>query len=80
MDGTNASQGKDVSRSRIGPDYFKTLQIPLLAGRDFDARDTVGAPKAAIVNQAFARLLVNGANPVGRRFLIEATPSSKETH
>jgi putative ABC transport system permease protein len=79
MDGTNASQGKDVSRSRIGPDYFKTLQIPLLAGRDFDARDTVGAPRAAIVNQAFARQLLNGENPVGRRFWIEATPSSKET-
>lgn len=78
MDGTNASQGKEVSRSRIGPDYFKTLQIPLLAGRDFDARDKVGAPNAAIVNQAFARELLNGANPVGRRFWVEATPGDPE--
>ena len=79
MDGTNASQGKEVSRSRVGPDYFKTLQIPLLAGREFDARDKLGAPKAAIVNQAFARQLVNGSNPVGRRFWIEATPGDAET-
>ena len=78
MDGTDARQGKDVSRSRVGHDYFKTLQIPLLAGRDFDARDRVGAPTRAIVNQAFARELLNGANPVGRRFWIEATPGESE--
>jgi putative ABC transport system permease protein len=78
MDGTDARQGKGVGRSRVGPDYFKTLQIPLLAGRDFDARDRPGAPKAAIVNQAFARQLLNGANPVGRRFWIEATPGESE--
>jgi predicted permease len=78
MDGTDARQGKDVSRSRVGPDYFKTLQIPLLAGRDFDARDRGGAPNVAIVNQAFARQLLNGANPVGRRFWIEATPGASE--
>ena len=78
MDGTDARQGKDVGRSRVGPDYFKTLQIPLLAGRDFDARDRAGGPNAAIVNQAFARQLLNGANPVGRRFWIEATPGASE--
>ena len=32
MDGTDVSKGKEISRSRVGPDYFKTLQIPLLAG------------------------------------------------
>ncbi len=78
MDGSDSRQGLGVNRSRVGPDYFKTLQIPLLAGRDFDGRDTVGAPKAAIVNQAFARQFVNGANPVGRRFWIEATPGDSE--
>lgn len=79
MDGTDARQGKEVNRSRVGPDYFKTMQIPLLAGRDFDARDKPGGPKAAIVNQAFARQLLNGADPVGRRFWVEATPGDSET-
>jgi len=78
MDGSDASQGKEISRSRVSPDYFKTLQIPLLSGRDFDARDKVGAPNAAIVNQAFAQLFLNGANPVGRRFWVEATPGDSE--
>jgi predicted permease len=78
MEGTDARQGKEVSRSRVGPDYFKTLQVPLLAGRDFDQRDRAGAPNVAIVNQAFARQLLDGANPLGRRFWIEATPGTPE--
>jgi predicted permease len=78
MEGTDAHQGKGVNRSRIGRDYFRTLQIPLLAGRDFDANDKIETPKVAIVNEAFARALLNGANPVGERFWLEATPGSPE--
>jgi putative ABC transport system permease protein len=79
MDGAGERQMIDTNLSRIGPDYFKTLQIPLLAGRDFDTRDRVGSPLVAIVNQAFARKFANGANPVGRRFWIAATPGSPDT-
>ena len=79
MDGQNATQAKDTSLSRIGPDYFKTLQIAMLTGRDFDSRDTVGSPKVAIVNEAFAREFLDGRNPVGQRFWIAATPGSPDT-
>jgi predicted permease len=79
MDGQNATQAKDTSLSRIGPDYFKTLQIAMLTGRDFDSRDTVGSPKVAIVNEAFAREFLGGRNPVGQRFWIAATPGSPDT-
>ena len=68
-----------TSLSRIGPEYFKTLQIPLINGRDFDARDRVGSPLVAIVNQAFARKFLKGENPVGRRLWIEAAPGSPDT-
>jgi putative ABC transport system permease protein len=74
-----ARQPNSTSLSRVGPGYFKTLEVPLLAGRDFDGRDRVGAPDVAIVNQAFARKFLNGANPVGRRLWIEATPGSPDT-
>ncbi|HEX3184131.1 MAG TPA: ABC transporter permease [Pyrinomonadaceae bacterium] len=77
MDG--ASERRMLNLSRIGPRYFETLKVPLLAGRDFDARDRIGAPAVAIVNQAFAREFVNGANPVGQRFWIAATPGSPDT-
>jgi predicted permease len=79
MDGTDAGQAQSTNLSRIGPDYFKTLQIPLLAGRDFDTRDRNGAPLVAIVNEAFSRNFLNGANPVGHRFWIGATPGDPET-
>ena len=51
----------------VGPDFFKTAGIPILIGRDFTVADTMGAPKVAIVNQAFAKKFNLGANPVGKR-------------
>jgi putative ABC transport system permease protein len=79
MDGTSGRQAGEIYFSRVGPDYFRTLRIPLLAGRDFDARDRVDTPLVAIVNRAFARKFVNDANPVGQRFWIAATPGSSDT-
>ena len=79
IDGTDAQKRQNISRSRIGTDYFKTMATPLLAGREFNEHDTATGPKVAIVNETFARLLLNGANPVGRRFWIETTPNDPET-
>ncbi|HKW35672.1 MAG TPA: ABC transporter permease [Candidatus Acidoferrum sp.] len=58
----------------LGPGYFKTLETPLLAGRDFDDRDTVTSPNVAIVNQAFVRKILKGADPMGKRFRIHEAP------
>ena len=55
----------------MSPEYFGTLKIPLVAGRDFDDRDVKGAPQVAIVNQAWARKYAGTANPVGMRFHVE---------
>ncbi len=78
-DGTNAQQKVGAGASMIGPDYFKTLSTPLLAGREFNERDTEGAPNVAIVNESFARQVMNSANPIGQRFWKEATPTDPET-
>ena len=51
----------------VGPDYFRVTGMTLMAGRDFTTSDTTGAPKVAIVNEAFARKFNLGPNPVGRR-------------
>ena len=58
----------------LGPGYFHTIGTPFLAGRDFDDRDTANSVKVAIVNQAFARKMFKGADPVGRRFRIHEPP------
>jgi predicted permease len=51
----------------ITGDYFKTLEIPLLAGRDFVRTDTPEAPRVAIINEALARTAFAGKSPVGQR-------------
>ena len=78
------AQGQD-RQSRLDSNFnwvgegFKTLGIPLLAGRDFNQQDTTASPMVAIVNQEFARRLGRGANPVGLRIRREATPHEPET-
>ncbi|HYP07743.1 MAG TPA: ABC transporter permease, partial [Bryobacteraceae bacterium] len=47
--------------------HFRTLGIPLLAGRDFDGRDHNGKPDVAIVNETLARRLWPGESPIGKR-------------
>jgi predicted permease len=79
MDGTDARQGVKTSLTGIGPDYFKTFEITLLAGREFEAGDRADAPKVVIVNEAFARSFLDGANPVGQRFWMEAFGGIPET-
>jgi predicted permease len=51
----------------ITADYFKTLEIPVLAGRDFARTDTEDRPLAAIINQTMARTAFPGESPVGHR-------------
>ena len=69
----------DVSFNRVGIDYFQTLQTPLQNGREFDSHDNSSAPKVAIVNETFARRLLQEQNPVGRRVVVEQTPNEPET-
>ncbi len=51
----------------IGPDYFKTLDMKLLAGREFTTADERGRPRVAVVNEAFAKKFGLGRNAVGMR-------------
>jgi predicted permease len=48
--------------------FFETMRIPLLAGREFNDRDNAGSPNVAIVNQAFVRLVFDNDVPVGQHF------------
>ena len=58
----------------LGPGYFKTVGTPLLVGRDFDDRDTATSVKVTIVNQAFVKKILKGADPLGKRFRIHEAP------
>jgi predicted permease len=52
----------------VGQNFFSTLGIPLLYGRNFDFRDTPASPRVAVINQTLAREHFAGVNPVGRTF------------
>ncbi len=61
--------GKDfasASLESVSPGYFRIFGIPLRAGREFDERDTQGAPKTVVVNEAFVKKYFNSQNPLGR--------------
>ena len=53
--------------NRVTPGYFRTLGVPLVAGREFTDGDAIGAPEVYVVNEAFAKKYFGATNPVGRR-------------
>jgi predicted permease len=68
--------GEDLSSdfNQIGPDYFRTMKIPLLDGREFSPSDTTTAPPVAIINEEAARRFWPGQSPVGRRVIVGRAP------
>lgn len=69
VDGVQADRDATISAryALIGPDYFKTLGVPLIAGREFTRADVGAAPAIAIVNEAFAERFELGQSVVGVR-------------
>ena len=63
-----ADENMNPWTNEIGPGYFRTMGMPLLIGRDFDARDAQGAPLVAIVNQSFANYYYPNRSAIGQRF------------
>jgi putative ABC transport system permease protein len=69
-------QRPEADYTTVTPDYFRTLQIPLLKGRQFTAQDSKDAPGAIIVNDILARTLWPNEDPIGKRLTVgfEKTP------
>jgi predicted permease len=63
------SERPSANRHLVSPGYFKTLGIPLRAGRDFDERDSARVPHVVIVNETFARRHFPGEDPLGRTLI-----------
>jgi predicted permease len=68
----------NFSIDKIGPAYFRTLGIPVLAGREFTRSDTSSSPRVVIVNEAFARHFHLGREIVGRRIRMANGPQGQE--
>src|SRR5262249_32597941 len=57
---------KDTRLLFIGPEFFKTMGIPVVQGRDIGAGDRLGSPEVAVVSELFARTNFGTENPLGR--------------
>lgn len=69
VEGYTAAEGEDMdaSRNSVTPDYFSTMGVPLIAGREFTRADTAQSQKVSIINESLAHRFFGETNPVGRR-------------
>jgi predicted permease len=67
VEGTDRTIGPRTYVNSVAPDYFATLGIPFLRGRDFNSSDRQGAPPVAIVTEAFERAYFAGQSALGKR-------------
>ena len=65
--GVVTSDPTRINANVVGPGFFRTLGIPLVSGRDFDARDVEGRPPVVIINEAARRMHFKSGNPLGAR-------------
>lgn len=61
----------------ISPAWFKTMRVPLQAGREFTDADKAGSPNVVIVNQALARRYWPNQNPIGKHIVLGRQPASE---
>jgi predicted permease len=79
VEGHKAADGEDMQAfmNALSPDYFKTMRIPLLEGRDFTAADLTDSPHIAIVNRRFATHFFGDKSAIGRHLGQGGGPSPK---
>jgi predicted permease len=61
----------------IGPDFCRTMQIPLVLGRDIEQNDMTGTRRVAVINEAAAKRNFGGGSPLGKRFRWESGDQSE---
>lgn len=78
VEGYRPGEGErvDAQSSIISPDYFGSLGITLVAGRDFNDQDAAGAPKVAIINEKMARKYLGSRNPIGTKIGTDDQPDT----
>lgn len=63
----------------VSPDYFATMDIPVVKGRGFTTQDTASSPRVALVNQTFVRRFLGDTNPIGQTLLTSPEPDYPAT-
>jgi putative ABC transport system permease protein len=65
---SSKSETETVFLNAVQPEYFRTLGVPVIAGREFTAGDDATSPRVAIINEAFAKKIWPGQDVIGKTF------------
>ena len=79
VEGREAANADDLTADffPVTPNFFATMKIPMLRGRDFTDRDTATAPWVAIINETMAKRFFPGETPVGKRIRVDLSPEDQ---
>jgi predicted permease len=80
VEGHPVSEGdpQGVGLNYVGPDYARTLQIPMVAGRDISSDDVASRPRVAVVSESMAKYYWKGRDPIGGRFIFGGLRQDQE--
>jgi predicted permease len=70
----SAGTSRTANYVSVSPDYFRVMQIPLLAGRLFDQHDVSASPRVSLVSEAMARIYFPNQNPLGKQIVFGFPP------
>jgi putative ABC transport system permease protein len=70
-------QAQSAEYFSITPNFFATMKIPILRGRDFNAQDSAAGTLAIIINQTMARRYFPDEDPLGRRITLDFVPDER---
>src|SRR5207244_8149094 len=76
-DGASQQQGQTANYFSITPNFFGTMKIPILKGRDFNAQDTRSGPLVIIISQTMARRFFSNEEPIGKRITLDFVPDER---
>jgi len=79
IEGRTVANPDDLSADffPVTPNFFATMKIPMLRGRDFTDRDSATTPWVAVINETMARRFFPGENPIGKQIRVDLSPEDQ---
>ena len=80
IDGYQSADGQlpTIAINNVGPDYFRTMRVPLVGGRDLSSDDRTGQPRVSVINETMARQFFPAGDAVGGRFVFSRTRPERD--
>jgi putative ABC transport system permease protein len=75
---TSAGASRTADYVSVSPEYFRVMEIPLLAGRLFNQQDVSSAPRVSLISEAMARLYFPNQDPLGKQITFGFPPGRGE--